>query len=156
MTDAPARQHAGDAAAEARLCAELLALGHGFARWSSVLAVVSIVALIWCNNGPLGLGAMLTSLGCGAVAAYHALRVRLDAALFDDWARRWTGVDACPDEDLAAFDRALAGLRASQRAPQAARTLAQRSAGARGLLARQILFTVFQTLLLLMAALGSG
>lgn len=156
MPDVLAHRPAGDAAAEARLCAELLALGQGFGRWSFVLAVVTIVALIWCDRGPVGIGAMLASLACGAIAAYHALRVRLDAALFDDWARRWVRADACPEDDLAAFERALAGLRASTHEPQAARTLAHRCAGARGLLVRQILLTVLQTLSLLSAALVSG
>lgn len=156
MTDTPARSDAGDACAAARLCAELLALGQGFSRWSLVLAVLAIAALIWGIPGPVSLGALLASLAGGAMAAYHALRVRLDAALFDDWARRWMRPDACPAEDLAAFDRALAGLQASGCEPRAGRTLTQRCAGARGLLLRQVLFTVFQTLSLLTAALVSA
>ncbi|MBL8443351.1 MAG: hypothetical protein JNK52_04825, partial [Zoogloeaceae bacterium] len=73
-----------------------------------------------------------------------------------DWARRWMRPDAWPAEDLAAFDRALAGLQASKREPPAARTLAQRCTGARGLLMRQVLFTLLQTLSLLTAALVSA
>lgn len=156
MTDTPARSDVGDACAEARLCAELLALGQGFSRWSLVLAVLAIAVLLWGTPVPASFGALLASLAGGAIAAYHALRVRLDAALFDDWAHRWMRPDACPAEDLAAFDRALAGLQAYGREPQAARTLTQRCAGACGLLMRQVLFTVIQTLSLLTAALVSA
>nr|MBL8457145.1 hypothetical protein [Zoogloeaceae bacterium] len=152
MTE-PVEPQVQDAAAAARLCAALLALGGGFARWSLVLAALAFAVLFWHDLGPAGLAAVLASLACGALAAYHASRVRLDAALFDAWARRWSQADAAPAEDMAAFDRALAGLRTATRPSRSGRTLALRCVGARGLLARQCVYTVLQTLSLLVAAL---
>lgn len=143
-TQPPVPDERVEAAAQAALCADLLALGRPLALWSAALA--ALVLGLALHGGAVSALA-LVSLAPAAVAAWFGLRVRLDAAIFQRWAARWAvpGGEA-PTATMAAFDRALG------RVP-AGRPLAARCRGARRLLIAQALAVAVQTAGVALAAM---
>jgi hypothetical protein len=127
---------------EQRATAAVLSTGATVGRASFALAAFALAAAL-ARPGLPGVRALLfASLGFGLAQSWYALRVALDARLFD-----LTGVA----ENLAALDRVLERLRGSSF--PAGRSLAERSRAALGLWRRQAMAAFLQGFCLL-AAIG--
>jgi hypothetical protein len=132
--------------AQAALTADSLGLGRGLDLWSMAFALLAGVALLMTAQGhDLQLSLLLTgSITIAILQKYYALRIRLDAAIFQRWADNWRYAGGItPAEDMAALDRALGKKQTT------VRTLADRIRGARKLLLWQISCFLFQTICLL-------
>lgn len=138
---------------ERALCtatARLLQAAGVIAAWGLGLSLVAIGVLALTGRSL----SMLSCMGFGAVAIigvferYMALRLRLDAGLFD-------GLASGAIPSLSTLDMALQalGLRHAPEAPEAPRALADRVQGARQLMQRHGIAVACQSAMFLLALL---
>lgn len=141
-----AEESVAEAAQRAGLCADMLALGGRLGLWSCGLALLALAVLLFAPAAPAAL--LWATFALAVPAAYFALRVRFDEAVFRRWADAWRGSadDGLPVATMAAFDRAL-GRTAD------GRPLAARCRGAGRLLRWQAAVTALQTACAVAAAL---
>lgn len=134
--------------ADLQLVAALLRRGRSLDHFSTALSLVAVVlglSPLLGAPGGLGLGLFCaTLLLVGLAEKYWALRVALDAELFQQLACAGEQLDA----HTQALDQALQRL-GLQPAEQAGRSWSLRCQGALGLLRRQILCLLFQAVLVL-------
>jgi hypothetical protein len=132
--------------ADCAVCADWLATG---AVWSQAALLAIVAALAAATIGArLGSapGVLISLLAVGAIERYLALRVALDARLFDRLARG-------PLPDLAALDTALQRVLSVPTA-KAGRDLSTRIAGARRLYRAQAAATLLLIVLAVVAWCG--
>lgn len=141
------------AAAQAGLAARWLALGANLDLASLGLTLLALATLLWAEPPGSVRPILLLTVLAGLVEKFFALRVTFDRGIFADWSRRWESAQTgTPDDDLSAFDAALAttGLR---RSAVGGRPLADRIRGAFRLLTYQAILFIMQAIALLAATL---
>jgi hypothetical protein len=132
----------------ARATAALLDIGAYVAVMGALLTALAVVALL----RPPAFPAWTVVALLGVADAWYALRVRLDAGLFRELGAAPIAPEDTMERRLARLDAALATLRLQRTHAGTARSLAQRVAGARRLLVRQVLVAATQLVLALFLA----
>jgi hypothetical protein len=149
------------AAAHAQATARLLATGRVIAGASAVLMLIAGDQLTFAAYDS-DLYSPFIAWGWWAVAAagipslWYAWRVRLDEGLFDDLGRALRDREIAPERALADLDSALAALDLLFAQGTDIRPLQERMRGARRLLVRQALVTLFQMLVTLSLLVPRG
>lgn len=138
--NAPAAQQA---AHQADIALAILAVSRPLDNTSRLLSLCALVLLVLHPGGPAVWAALALSIVFGIAECSFALRCAFDAPIFTSWARRWHQGNP-PQEDLAAFDLALADSGLGPKAGAAPRPLAQRIAGVRRLVKNQVRYLALQ------------
>ncbi|WP_413458539.1 hypothetical protein [Herbaspirillum huttiense] len=125
------------AAHQADIALAILAVSRPLDNTSRLLSISALVLLVWHPGGPAVWAALALSIVFGIAECGFALRCAFDIPIFTSWARRWHQGHP-PQDDLAAFDLALADSGLGPKASAVPRPLAQRIAGVRRLVKNQV------------------
>lgn len=128
---------AQQAAHQADIALAMLAVSRPLDNTSRLLSISALVLLVLHPGGPAVRAALALSIVFGVAECGFALRCAFDVPVFTSWARRWHQ-GSPPQDDLAAFDLALADSGLGPKASAAPRPLAQRIAGVRRLVKNQV------------------
>lgn len=120
-------------------------LDHGWKILIASALALSVTLLMWLMGYPARTPVLISATVIASFQAYFALRVLIDASVFENWSSRWQE-GSNPAADLAAFDARIG--RNSPPASCLGEDLAIRIEGARRLLILQAVFATIQLLLL--------